>query len=140
MRSTRFSRRCSSVAAVALADFRERSRSRTLLVIPILVAYFVKLITVDTTLVLGGEYTGELTSTWLAGMTTVIGTVVFLLFGFSFVKGAVTRDCETGVGELIAASSVSTPQYLVGKWLSNFVVLAAATTVLMAATGVAFLR
>ena len=123
-----------------MADLRERSRSRTLLVVPVLVAYFVKLVTVDTTLVLGGAYTGEPTGTWFAGMTTVIGTTVFLLFGFSFVKGAVTRDRETDVGELLAASSISNVQYLVGKWLSNIAVLTVATAILVAATGVAFLR
>ncbi|WP_253738971.1 ABC transporter permease [Halohasta salina] len=140
MPSTKRSRLFGPTVAVALADLRERSRSRTLVVVPILVAYFVKLVTVDTTLVLDGQYTGVLTSTWIAGMTTVIGTLVFFLFGFSFVKGAVTRDRERKVGELIAASSISTPQYLVGKWLSNVVVLAAATAILMAATGVAFFR
>lgn len=140
MSSTKLSRFVRPVIAVAQADFRERARSKTLLVVPILVAYFVKLITVDTTLVIGGQYTGALTSTWFAGMTTVIGTLVFLLFGFSFVKGAVTRDRETNVGELIAASPISTPQYLIGKWLSNVAMLTVATAILMAATSVAFLR
>jgi len=140
MPSTKLSRLVGPVVAVAQADFRERARSKTLLVVPILVAYFVKLITVDTTLVIGGQYTGALTSTWFAGMTAVIGTLVFFLFGFSFVKGAVTRDSETNVGELIAASPISTPQYLIGKWLSNVAMLTAATAILMAATSVAFLR
>lgn len=126
------------IAAVALADLKERSRSRTLLVVPVLVAYFVKLVTVDTTLVLAGEYTGELTIAWFAGMTAVIGTTVFLLFGFSLVKGSIARDRETGVGDLVAPSPLSDAQYLLGKWASNVVVLAVATAVLVGATASAF--
>ncbi|WP_170094466.1 ABC transporter permease [Halomicrobium mukohataei] len=127
------------VLAVALADFRERSRSTTFLVVPLLVAYFVKIVTVDSTLVVGTDYTGRPTIAWLAGMTTVIGTTVLVLFGFSLVKDSIGRDLETGVSELVAPSSLSNGQYLLGKWLSNVAVLAFGTLVLLASTGVASL-
>ncbi|MBZ6496825.1 ABC transporter permease [Natrinema longum] len=128
------------VVAVALADLKERSRSPKLLVVPILVSYFVKVVTVDTTLVVGGDYTGAPTSAWFAGTTTVIGTTVFFLFGFSFVSGTIARDRATGVGELVASSPLSNGQYLLGKWLSHVVVLGATTGVLLVSTGIAFLR
>ncbi|ACV48628.1 conserved hypothetical protein [Halomicrobium mukohataei DSM 12286] len=127
------------VVAVALADLRERSRSTKFLVVPLLVAYFVKIVTVDSTLVVGTDYTGRPTIAWLAGMTAVIGTTVLVLFGFSLVKGSIGRDLETGVSELIAPSSLSNGQYLLGKWLSNVAVLAFGTLVLLASTGVASL-
>ncbi len=127
------------VVAVAKADLRQRSRSSKLLVVPVLVAYFVKLVTVDSTLVVAENYTGELTVAWLAGMTAVIGTTVFLLFGYSLVEGNVRRDRETGVGQLLAPSPLTNGQYLVGKWLSNVVTLAVATGVLLASTLVSFL-
>lgn len=127
-----------AIAAVARADLRERSRSTKIVLVPVLVAYFAKVVTVDTTLVVAGEYTGEPTVAWFAGMTTVIGTTIFFLFGFSLVKGSVIRDRETGVGELIAPSSLSNHQYLLGKWLSNFVVLTIATAVLLVSTAIAY--
>ncbi len=128
-----------AVAAVAAADARQRWRAGRLLVVPVLVAYFVKLVTVDSTLVIAGAYTGEPTAAWFAGMTTVIGTTVFFLFGYSLVAGSVERDRETGVGALVASSPVSNAAYLLGKWASNALTLVVMVGVLALSTAVAFL-
>ncbi len=128
-----------AILGVALADFRERSRSLTLLVVPMVVAYFVKLATVDATLYVAGEYTGIPNAAWFGGVVAGIATLVFFLFGYPLVTGSISRDRETGVGELLAASPLSSTSYLFGKWLSNFAVLTVATTILAAATTVSFL-
>lgn len=124
--------------AVALADFRERSRSSTLLVVPVLVAYLGKVVAVDSTLVLDGEFTGVPTAAWYGGMVAGLATTVLLLFGFPLVSGSLLRDRESNVAELVATSPLSNASYLVGKWLSNLAVLTVATAVLAASTAVAF--
>ena len=124
--------------AVALADFRERSRSSTLLAVPVLVAYLGKVVAVDSTLVLDGEFTGVPTAAWYGGMVAGLATTVLLLFGFPLVNGSLLRDRETNVAELVATSPLSNASYLVGKWLSNLAVLTVATAVLAASTAVAF--
>ncbi|MFA9516624.1 ABC transporter permease [Halopenitus sp. H-Gu1] len=131
--------RCRAILGVALADFRERSRSLTLLVVPVVIAYFVKLATVDATLYVAGQYTGTPNAAWFGGVVAGIATLVFLLFGYPLTTGSIRRDRETGVGELLAASPLSNTSYLLGKWLSNFAVLTVATTILVAATTVSFL-
>lgn len=69
-------------------------------------------------------YQGVYNSAWI-GTTVAMMTSVFLsLFGFYVVKGAVERDNSTRVGQLIAATPLSRAMYLLGKWLSNFAVLA----------------
>ena len=125
--------------AVALADFRERSRSSKLLVVPVLIAYFAKVVAVDSTLVVGGQYTGVPTTAWYGGMVMGIGTTMLLFVGFPLVKGSLGRDRQTNIAELIGTSPISNAQYLLGKWLSNIAVLSIATGVLALATTVAFL-
>lgn len=131
--------RWQAIRGVALADFRERSRSLTLLVVPVVIAYFVKLATVDATLYVAGEYTGTPNAAWFGGLVAGIATLVFFLFGYPLVTGSISRDRETEVGELLAASPLSNTSYLLGKWLSNVAVLTVATTILVVATTVSFL-
>jgi len=125
--------------AVALADFRERSRSSKLLVVPVLIAYFAKAVAVDSTLVVGGKYTGVPTAAWYGGMVMGIGTTMLLFVGFPLVKGSLGRDRQTNIVELVGTSPISNPQYLFGKWLSNIAVLTIATVILALSTTVAFL-
>lgn len=125
--------------AVALADFRERSRSSKLLLVPVLIAYFAKVVAVDSTLVIGGQYTGIPTAAWYGGMVMGIGTIMLLFVGFPLIKGSLGRDRQTNIVELIGTSPISNLQYLFGKWISNVTVLTIATLVLALSTTVAFL-
>lgn len=125
--------------AVAVADFRQRSRSSKLLVVPVVIAYFSKAVAVDSTLVVGGQYTGVPTAAWYGGMVMGIGTTMLLFVGFPLVKGSLGRDRRTNIAELVGVSPISSAQYLLGKWLSNIAVLSIATGVLALATTVAFL-
>lgn len=127
------------VVAVALADFRERSRTSKLVVIPVLLAYFAKLVTVDSTLVVGGTYTGVPTAAWYGGLVAGIGTTVLLLFGYPLVHGSIAHDRTTNVAAFVATAPLSNSSYLVGKWLSNVALLTVVTALLFGATAVSFL-
>lgn len=126
-------------AAVALADFRERSRTSKLVVVPVVLAYFAKLVTVDSTLVLESTYTGVPTAAWYGGMVAGIGTTVLLLFGYPLISGSIQRDRTTNVAELVATAPLSNGSYLVGKWASNLALLAVVTALLFGATAGSFL-
>jgi hypothetical protein len=69
-------------------------------------------------------------SAW-TGMAVALCTMMFVgLVGFYVVKNAIQRDRETGVGEILAGTPVSTTLYMLGKLLSNFAVLAVVTGIL----------
>lgn len=127
------------VVAVALADFRERSRTSKLVVVPVVLAAFAKLVTVDSTLVLGNAYTGVPTAAWYGGLVAGIGTTVLLLFGYPLVHGSIAHDRATNVAEFVATAPLSNSSYLTGKWLSNFALLTVVTALLFCATAVSFL-
>src|SRR5262245_27604207 len=75
------------------------------------------------TLNLGG-HRGIYNSAWVGTLVAMM-TVSFLsLAGFYLVKNAVERDRQTGVGPVLAATPLASTVYLLGKWLSNFAVLA----------------
>ena len=124
-----------AVAHVALADLRQRLRSPKYLVVPLLVAWLAQSLTSGGTyLVVAGEYTGVRNAAWFGGMVATMGTFLLFVFGFSLVRGAITRDRETDVGELIATSPVGDATYLAGRWLGYVALLALVTAVLALAT------
>lgn len=125
--------------AVALADFRERSRTPKLLVVGILTAYLGKVIAIDSELVVAGSYTGVGTAAWYGAMVASAGTFVLFLAGFALVRGGIQRDRDTNVAEFLGTSPLSNVAYLFGKFLSNVAVLAVVTAILAAATVAAFL-
>ena len=59
--------------------------------------------------------------------------VSFLLgwVGFYLVKGSVSRDYATGVGQIMATTPLNRPLYMLGKWLSNFAVLGIAVLIML---------
>ena len=93
------------------------------------------LLTVGTTIWLGslvytqniqmsmGEYRGVFNSAWLGTLMALSATTFVSLAGFYMVKNAVSFDRETGVGQILAATRVSTRVYVLAKWLSNFAAL-----------------
>ncbi|GIL31040.1 hypothetical protein NUM_62940 [Actinocatenispora comari] len=121
--------------AVAAADFRDRVRRPAFLV------------TLAATVALGwlilpgadahwavlqiGDYRGRYTSDYV-GLATAMGGALWLSFaGFFVVRGGIARDERTGVGRLLAATPLRTTGYLLGKLLSNVMVLASMLGVLV---------
>lgn len=125
--------------AVALADFRQRSRTPKLLVVGVLTAYLGKLLVVDAQLLVGGEYTGVGTAAWYGATVASAGTVVLFLSGFVLVRGGIDRDRTSNLAAVLASTPLSNGAYLFGKFLSNVAVLAVVTAVLAGATAAAFL-
>ncbi len=75
-------------------------------------------------------YRGVYNSAWVGASCALLAAMLLSLFGFYFVKSAVTRDRTTRVGEIIATTSLTRFEYALGKTLSNFLVLATMAAIL----------
>ena len=122
---------------LARADFFQRTRSYGFLVtlgVTLLFACF--LIPPNhssySTMQIGG-HRGLYNSAYLGSLMALLISPFLSLAGFYLVKNAVDRDIQTGVGQILAATTLSKPLYTIGKTLSNFAVLA----VMVAIMGVA---
>ncbi|MFF4774487.1 hypothetical protein ACFY05_16675 [Microtetraspora fusca] len=123
-----------ALIALAVADFRERVRrpayAATLLAAVGLACLAVPSAASHWTILDVGGYRGVYTSAWIGTATALAGALWLTTGGFYVVRDAIGRDERTGVGRLLAATSLSTPAYLLGKFLSNFLVLASMAGVL----------
>ena len=122
---------------LARADFFQRTRSYGFLVtlgVTLLFACF--LIPPNhssySTMQIGG-HRGLYNSAYLGSLMALLISPFLSLAGFYLVKNAVDRDIQTGVGQILAATTLSKPFYTIGKTISNFAVLA----VMVAIMGVA---
>ncbi len=77
------------------------------------------------------DYTGVINSAWVGATMTVTVSLLLGWVGFYIVKGSVSRDYETGVGQIMATTPLSRPLYMLGKWLSNFAVLGIAVVIML---------
>ena len=115
---------------LARADFLERVRRYSFLIMLGLVVFLGYQTAIGNMALELGQYRGEFNSAWVGAMMSLIGTFFIGWFGFYMVKGSVARDRETGVGQIMATTPLTRPLYMLGKWLSNFLVLLAMVAVL----------
>jgi hypothetical protein len=115
---------------IARADFFERVRRYSFLVMLGLVVFLGYQTAIGNIALELGLYRGEFNSAWVGAMMSLIATFFIGWFGFYLVKGSVARDRETGVGQIMATTPLTRPLYLIGKWLSNFAVLMSMVAVL----------
>ncbi len=108
---------------LARADFLERVRRYSFLVMLLLVVFLGYQAAIGNVNVRLGNYRGEFNSAWVGSMMAIIASVFLSWFGFYLVKGSVARDRETGVGQIMATTPLTRPLYAVGKWISNIAVL-----------------
>ena len=114
------------------ADVLERTRRYSFLVTVIATLYLGYLVDNGTVGVHLGRAHPLPTSAW-TGMMMALCTITFVcMVGFYVVSNAVARDRETGVGQILAATSMSSLTYVLGKELSNFIVLFVVTCILAA--------
>lgn len=128
---------------LALADFFERVRRSAFLltlgaviVLGVLVnngTMGMDLGSRDPNTMIMTRYHGELNSAWIGTMTVMVTNLFLSLFGFYLVSDCIKRDIRTGVGQIIATTPVSRAAYLVGKWISNLVVLSLLVLILAVA-------
>lgn len=130
----------STILAVAIADFRERSRRYSFWIFLVVIAYatylFIPGAGAPYTTVRLGAYRGIYNSAWIGSQVTLMTVTILSLVGFYFVKGAVSREMRLKTQELVASSPVSDISYLAGKALSNFLVLFSMIAVLAITSGI----
>jgi hypothetical protein len=119
---------------LARADFLERVRRYSFLILLALTFFLVYQTAIGNLSLSLGQYRGVFNSAWVGAMMSLIANFFIGWFGFYIVKGSITRDRETGVGQIMAATPLTRPLYLFGKWLSNFAVLAVMFTVVALAS------
>ncbi len=115
------------IGHVARADFLQRIRSRKVLVVLAVIAYFGYLVNVGSVEIFyqdsSGDhlvqYTGEPTSAYVGLTAGVTGATIFFLAGYYFLSGSLERDRRTDVDRLVASTGITTWEYLFGKWLSH---------------------
>ena len=122
-----------AIYAIGRADFLERSRRHSFLVTLLFAVYLGYAAATGQISLRLGEYRGVYTSAWIGVMVSLVTTTFLSLVGFYIVKNAVDRDRQTGVGEILASTPRSATAYLLGKFFSNFAVLASMLGVLVLA-------
>lgn len=115
------------------ADFLERTRRYSFLVMLLAAVFLGFSVNNGTIQLIMGEYRGVYNSAWMGGMMALVIVTFLGWFGFYLVKNGVERDVRTGVGQILATTPLRKAEYTLGKWLSNFALLAALCVVLLAA-------
>jgi len=118
---------------LARADFYERSRRYSFLVVLGLVIFLGYQVGIGNMGIKLGQYRGEFNSAWIGSMMALIATFFLGWFGFYVINSSIARDRETGVGQIMATTPMTRPLYAIGKWISNFVVLTTMAVILMVA-------
>lgn len=128
-----------TVLAIAKADFRERVRRASFLILlaaTVGASYgFVPARSAGYVTFSFGHIRGLYNSAWIGTLVSILDMVVLALFGFYVVRDAVERDERTGVGQILATTPMRRVQYTLGKFLSHTAVLGCVSvvTLLMAA-------
>ena len=117
---------------LARADFLERTRRYSFLVMLGLVMWIGYLsASGQFRMRVPPDHIGIINSAWVGGDDDHYGLFLLGWVGFYIVKGSVSRDYTTGVGQIMATTPLSRPLYMLGKWLSNFAVLGITILILM---------
>src|SRR5664279_3883966 len=119
---------------LARADFLERIRRYSFLVVlaaTLFTCYEVHAGNIGLSV---SGFRGTMNSAWLGATMTPMATTLLGFVGFYIVNNSITLDDESRVGQLLAATPLTKPQYIFGKALSNFCVLSVIILVLMLAS------
>lgn len=118
---------------LARADFLERVRRYSFLLILAFAAGLAYLTYAGVIRLQLGDYRGVYNSAWTGSMMALVTTTFITITGFYMVKNAIHRDGQTRVGLVLATTPMSRSVYTLGKALSNFAVLTAMVAVLAVA-------
>ena len=115
--------------AILIADVRERSRAArfrvVLLVIGIVTWWcFPPLDAGHMTVSLGAGMRAHYSSAWIGMVLGLMYSTMLPLFGFYLVRGTLVRDFDTRVWQLLVATPMTRPGYLLAKWTSHMLVFA----------------
>ncbi|GKU76375.1 ABC transporter permease [Paenibacillus sp. L3-i20] len=113
---------------IAQADLLERIRQYSfmlMIAITMLLAYFfVPPVDAGYITMSLEQSRGVYNSAWVAGSVALSTTIFLSLFGFYLVKNSIDRDRRSRVSHIIGSTPVKKLYYMIGKWCSNFIVLA----------------
>jgi hypothetical protein len=118
---------------LARADFLERTRRYSFLVMLGLIVYLGYAVNAGQIVLRLNTYRGVFNSAWVGSMMTMVVNFFLGWFGFYLIKNATERDDQTGVGQIMATTPLTRPLYTLGKWLSNFAVLGVMVVILVLA-------
>jgi len=118
---------------LARADFYERTRRYSFLVVLGLVIFLGYQVGIGNMGIKLGQYRGAFNSAWVGSMMALMASFFLGWFGFYVINSSIARDRETGVGQIMATTPMTRPLYAIGKWISNFVVLTTMVVILMLA-------
>jgi hypothetical protein len=125
---------------MARADFLERSRRFSFLVmlaVSLYVGYgFLPPNHANYSTLRLAEHRGIYNSAWIGAAIALLTATFVGLVGYYLIKNAVERDRQTRVGQILAATPVSSFGYVLSKVLSNFAVLAAIALAVALSAGV----
>ncbi|RYF21193.1 MAG: hypothetical protein EOO42_11000 [Flavobacteriales bacterium] len=109
------------------ADYLQRTRSYSFLItlaVTLFIAYaFIPAQDAGYTTLSASGYKGAYNSAWVGYVSGIMTTVMLTYYGFLLVNSGIKKDIETEVGLIIATSPISNFRYLLGKQLSNYMVL-----------------
>ncbi len=125
-----------AVLHVAVADCRERLRRFSIVAVSALSAFLGYQIIAGTLMIRLGRYRGVMNAAWIGILMATAGSFFLSLLGFYVTRGNVTVDRESGIGQILAATPLRASSYVIGKFLSNCVVLTIVIAVLFAAAAV----
>lgn len=130
---------------LARADFLQRTRSYGFLITLGITLYFGYFLMPPNhssyaTMQIGG-HRGLYNSAYLGSLMALLISPFLSLAGFYLVKNAIDRDIRTGVGQILATTTLTKPLYTIGKTISNFAVLAVMVAIMgVAAVAMQFVR
>jgi len=124
-----------SLKSIIKADYLQRTRSYAFLItllVSVGMAYaFAPPQGANYSTLRIGDFIGESNAAWIGHVTAIMSSVFLWLFGFYLVNNGIKRDIETGVGQIVATTSISNFKYLFAKAFSNFLVLFTITVIVM---------
>jgi hypothetical protein len=115
---------------LARADFLERVRRYSFLLTMGISIYLGYAAASGQLIMRANDSRGVFNSAWIGGLMAMISATFLSLAGFYVVKNTIERDRLTRVGEILASTPMSKMLYVMGKAISNFVVLAAMAGIL----------
>ncbi len=133
------------ILAVALADFRQRTRTFGMVVIVAATLQLGYLFVPDasagySTVDLDG-WRGVYDSAWMGACTAWLCALLLTFVGVFLLRPALSRDAQLGTYPLLASAPLSRVAVVLGKWMSNVALLAMLGALLViAATAMQLLR
>jgi len=116
---------------IIISDYKQRTRSYAFLVtlaVSLYAAYsFVPPPAANYTTVRIGNYLGIQNAAWIGCVTAMMTSIFLSLIGPFLINSSIKKDTDTGVGMIIATTSISNFSYLLAKAWSNFLVLLSIT-------------